>query len=63
MSNETTTATEKPKVICEKCEKEVRDVYECERCGSMFCDNCGAVYDQFTQIDFNCCKSCAKYEH
>lgn len=50
---------ESKKFICEKCEKDVVEVYECERCNEMFCDTCSAEYNQFTQIDYNCCKSCA----
>lgn len=45
--------------ICEICEKESDDLFACERCDQMICDKCQAVYNQFTQIDFNCCKSCA----
>lgn len=45
---------------CEVCEKDVKETYRCERCDRMYCDNCGATYDQFTQIDYNCCKSCAE---
>jgi len=48
------------KVICELCEKDVRETYMCEKCERMYCDNCASVYNQFTQIDYNCCKSCAK---
>lgn len=51
--------TTKP-VVCERCEKECNEVFECERCGLMICDKCQAVYNQFTQIDYNCCKSCAE---
>lgn len=54
-----TTEEGKPVVICERCEKTVSEVYECEICNMMICDSCTATYNQFTQIDFNCCKSCA----
>ncbi len=47
-------------VICEVCEKESKELYQCERCGQMYCDNCGANFDQFSQIDYNCCKKCAE---
>lgn len=45
--------------ICERCENTVKEVFMCERCESLICDNCAAVYNQFTQIDYNCCKTCA----
>ena len=48
-------------VVCERCEKDVDEVYACERCDRMICDGCQAQYNQFTQIDYNCCKSCANH--
>lgn len=50
---------QKTSPVCERCEKEATEVYECERCEQMICDNCQAEYNAFTQIDYNCCKSCA----
>lgn len=47
------------KPICERCEKDVDEVFMCELCETMICDKCSSTYNQFTQIDFNCCKSCA----
>ena len=44
--------------ICEKCEKDVDEVFMCERCEMMMCDKCSVTYNQFTQIDYNCCKGC-----
>lgn len=44
--------------ICESCFKPVDDLRECERCETMIGDCCQAEYNQFTQIDYNCCKSC-----
>jgi hypothetical protein len=46
-------------IICEKCEKEAQEVWVCERCNDLICEDCQANYDQFSQIDFNCCKTCA----
>lgn len=43
--------------ICEKNDSEVR----CEHCDQVFCDNCSAGFDQFSTIDYNCCKACARY--
>jgi len=55
------TTQEVKQVVCEICEKTVKEVYMCEKCEQMYCDNCGATYNAFTQIDYNCCKGCAKY--
>jgi len=32
----------------------------CQECERPFCDNHSAVYDQFNQIDFDCCSECAE---
>jgi hypothetical protein len=32
----------------------------CERCGEPYCEDCKAEYNQFTQIDYDCCDRCAK---
>ena len=45
--------------VCERCEKDCKEVFLCERCEMMICHNCSASYNQFTQIDYNCCKTCA----
>lgn len=50
---------ETKKVYCERCEKDCKEVFMCEKCETMICDKCQAEYNQFTQIDYNCCKSCA----
>lgn len=47
--------------ICEICQKGNEDLYECEKCSQIICSNCQDEYNQFTQIDYNCCKPCAKY--
>lgn len=31
---------------------------ECEGCGEPYCNDCSSVYDQFSQIDYNCCSKC-----
>lgn len=46
-------------IVCERCEKNVTEVYPCERCEMMICDKCQAEYNQFAQIDYTCCKQCA----
>lgn len=35
--------------------------FECEKCGESYCDNCGVTYNQFSQIDYDCCKECQEY--
>lgn len=32
--------------------------FTCERCDEYMCENCQAPYNQFSQIDYNCCDSC-----
>ena len=45
---------------CEVCNTEQVEIFECERCDKQYCDNCGASYNQFTQIDYDCCKPCGE---
>lgn len=46
--------------ICSVCgADDGRELLTCMRCENHHCINCQAVYDQFTQIDFDCCKTCA----
>ena len=45
---------------CHICEKNKSNVV-CEHCDQVFCDNCSAGFDQFSNIDYNCCKSCARW--
>jgi len=45
--------------ICERCENDIIETYMCERCERSICENCQARYDKFTQIDYNCCQTCA----
>lgn len=52
----------KAKVVCERCEKTVSEVWPCEKCEMMICDKCTASFNQFTQIDYTCCKNCASRE-
>ena len=51
------------RTFCERCEKDCDEVFECEICGQMICEKCQATYNQFSQIDYNCCESCAKYNN
>lgn len=52
---------EKEKLVCTRCEKDATELFECQRCTENVCDKCLESYNQFTQIDYDCCKSCAKY--
>jgi len=45
---------------CCVCGKEVSGELECKLCEEPYCEDCGATYNQFTQIDYNCCKTCAE---
>lgn len=45
---------------CEQCEKPSDDLRICEKCEIEFCGDCQAVYNQFSQIDYDCCKDCAE---
>lgn len=47
-------------IVCEKCQKTVSEVFPCERCDTLVCNECTESYNQFTQIDYTCCKSCAE---
>lgn len=45
--------------ICERCENTVNELFMCEKCELNICDKCLTSYNQFTQIDYDCCRSCA----
>ncbi len=45
--------------LCHICGKPTDKDSLCERCDKYFCEKCSAKYNQFTQIDFNCCESCS----
>lgn len=44
---------------CHVCGGNDSDLHECERCNELYCESCSSTYDQFSQIDYNCCESCA----
>lgn len=52
---------EEKKYYCERCDEQSNKLIECERCQQRVCEYCLVVYDQFNQIDFNCCNSCNNY--
>jgi hypothetical protein len=45
-------------LVCSRCNCDTNELFMCEMCQESVCDKCLASYNQFTQIDFNCCKSC-----
>lgn len=44
---------------CSICGNSEKELFECERCGELYCEDCKATYNQFSQIDYNCCENCA----
>lgn len=48
--------------LCEKCGSG-KEVHRCKRCEELFCEDCSAQFNQFTQIDYNCCESCSKQNY
>ena len=46
------------KQMCERCEKDAEELFQCEHCDSMICDSCTVTYDQFPQVDYTLCKGC-----
>ena len=38
---------------------EITNCNICQRCDNYYCDECSSTYNQFTQIDYNCCELCA----
>ena len=46
---------------CERCERNAIELFMCEKCGSKVCEKCLAAYNQFSQIDYDCCRTCANY--
>lgn len=50
------------KTNCESCDKEIsiEEAYPCEKCEKIISHCCQAGYNQFSQIDYNCCQDCAE---
>jgi hypothetical protein len=46
--------------VCHICGKPADLI--CAKCGEWFCSHCQTPYNQFTQINYDCCKSCDKRE-
>ena len=45
--------------ICEKCDNTKCETHECGRCNEYYCEDCNAEFNQFSQINYNCCYSCS----
>ena len=45
---------------CHICGNTEYELFECQRCHELFCSDCKAVYNQFTMIDYDCCKACGE---
>ena len=43
---------------CHICKSNTSEEYVCEICEEYYCEECSSTYNQFSQIDFNCCKEC-----
>jgi hypothetical protein len=44
---------------CHYCGCETEIEFICEKCDEFYCEKCSSTFNQFTQIDYNCCQSCA----
>lgn len=44
--------------VCYICGKETDLI--CKKCDEPYCENHASVYNQFTQIDYDCCSKCAE---
>lgn len=44
--------------ICINTENDTK-LYECEKCGELYCYKCSASFTIHSQIDYNCCEQCA----
>jgi len=48
---------------CDVCGKESDELLACEKCSNNYCEKCHSIYNDFTQIDYNCCKPCSERNH
>lgn len=48
-------------VECNECKKALseQDALMCQRCNNYVCIDCQPIYNKFTQIDYDCCLTCA----
>ena len=47
------------RVCCYICNSTTNEEFVCDVCEENYCEEHSATYNQFTQIDYNCCKMCA----
>ena len=40
------------------CKSNTSEEYVCEICDEYYCEECSSTYNQFSQIDYNCCEYC-----
>ena len=43
---------------CHICSGKTDEEWVCEICDEYYCENCSSTYNQFSQIDYNCCRNC-----
>ena len=43
---------------CHICKSKTSEEYVCEICDEYYCEECSSTYNQFSQIDYNCCEYC-----
>ena len=43
---------------CHICKSNTSEEYVCEICDEYYCEECSSTYNQFSQIDYNCCEYC-----
>ena len=43
---------------CHICKSNTSEEYVCEICDEYYYEECSSTYNQFSQIDYNCCKEC-----
>lgn len=41
---------------CERCECDANELFMCERCEQMICNDCQPAFTPLSTIDYNCCK-------
>ena len=46
-------------IRCHICVDQNEEEWLCERCNQVYCESCSAQYTYHSQIDYNCCESCA----
>ena len=48
------------KIHCHICySTNVDEEFICERCDQYYCEDCAAIFNSISQIDYNCCYECS----